>query len=248
MRKINVTIYNEFYHEQSEPKVAAIYPNGIHSALRDGITGDDIGEIVCATLETHVEVLTQQRLDETDVLLWWGHVKHGDVDDGVVEMVRRRVNQGMGLIALHSGHGSKVFQQLMGTNTGSLRWRESDDRCRVWTIAQGHPIAEGLGSSFVVPADETYGEQFGIPEPDELIFISWFEGGEVFRSGCTFHRGAGRIFYYQNGHETYPIYYQPEVLRVINNAVRWACAERRAYHYDLGGHNAPAQEGPKAAK
>jgi trehalose utilization protein len=246
MRKINVTIYNEFYHEQHVPEIAEIYPAGIHGAIRDGLTGGDLGEITAATFDDHVETLTQKRLDDTDVLIWWGHVKHGDVDDAVVEMVCRRVNEGMGLIVLHSGHASKVFRRILGTNTQDLRWRESDDRCRVWTVAQGHPIAEGLGDSFVVPREETYGEQFGIPEPDELVFISWFEGGEVFRSGCTFKRGAGKIFYFQNGHETYPVYHQAEIRRVINNAVRWACAGQRAYPYEC--KNVKACEGPRAGK
>ena len=55
---------------------------------------------------------------------------------------------------------------------------------------------------------------------DNLVFISWHPGGEVFRSGCCFVRG-GRIFYFQPGHETFPIYYQPEIQTVITNAVRW---------------------------
>ncbi len=238
-RKINVTIYNEFYHEQVEEACKKIYPDGIHKAIADFLgKGEDIGEIVSATFDNHTEVLTQELLDNTDVMIWWGHVKHDGVNDEVVARVCARVNEGMGLVVLHSGHASKVFQKLTGTNSYNLRWREADDKCRVWTIAQGHPIAEGLGESFLVPADEMYGEQFGIPEPDELVFISWFSGGEVFRSGCTFKRGAGKIFYYQNGHETYPVYYQPEVQRVINNAVRWACPTQRKYVYDLGGPNA----------
>jgi len=129
----------------------------------------------------------------------------------------------------------------MGTDTGKLRWRESDDKCLVWVVAKGHPIVEGLGECFEVPADETYGEQFGIPEPDELIFISWFSGGEVFRSGCTFRRDAGKIFYFQNGHETYPVYYQKEVKTVLKNAMRWVCPYQRKITYDLGGSNAKAK-------
>ena len=80
----------------------------------------------------------------------------------------------------------------------------------------------GLGDHIVLEHEETYGEHFEIPQPDELIFISWFEGGEVFRSGCTFTRGKGHIFYFQPGHETFPIYHQPDIQKVITNAVRWA--------------------------
>ena len=245
-KKISITIYNEFYHEQHKPKVAAIYPGGIHQALADFLSPEeDIGKITVATLDDHVEVLTQECLDQTDVLLWWGHVHHEKVDDAVVDRVCARVYAGMGMVVLHSGHASKVFRRLMGTPSQMLRWREADERCRVWTIAMGHPIAKGLGESFVVPREETYGEQFNIPQPDELVFISWFEGGEVFRSGCTYRRGAGKIFYFQNGHETYPIYHQAEIQQVIKNAVRWACPQERHIEYDLGGANAPALEPPR---
>jgi trehalose utilization protein len=244
MGKINIAIYNEFYHEQHDPKVAAVYPKGIHMAIAEALSPEPyIGKIVTATLDDHAAVLTQECLDDTDVLYWWGHMRHREVDDEVVRRVHQRVNDGMGLVVLHSGHGSKVFASLLGTNTGRLRWRESDDKCLVWVVSQGHPIVEGLPPSFEVPGDETYGEQFGIPEPDELIFISWFEGGEVFRSGCTFKRGAGKIFYYQNGHETYPIYFQDEVKLILRNAARWACPYQKKITYDLGGGNAPAKVG-----
>ena len=245
MRKINVAIYNEFFHESSNEAIAKIYPDGIHGAIADALKNEpDVGNVVTATLYNHKEVLTGECLDDTDVLFWWGHLKHGEVDDEVVRYVCRRVNEGMGLVVLHSRHASKVFRSLMGTPTGSLRWRESDDKCIVWVIAKGHPVAEGLGECFVVPEEETYGEQFGIPEPDELVFISWFEGGEVFRSGCAYRRGAGKIFYFQNGHESYPAYYQEEIKTVLKNAMRWACPYARKITYDLGGSNAP----PKAGK
>lgn len=242
MGKINVAIYNEFFHEQNDPAVAAVYPKGIHQAVADALSGEpDVGSVTLATLENHREVLTQECLDNTDVLFWWGHLKHDEVDDAVAARACARVKEGMGLVVLHSGHGSKVFRSLMGTDAGKLRWRESDDKCLVWVVSKGHPIAEGLGECFEVPADETYGEQFGIPEPDELVFISWFSGGEVFRSGCCFRRDAGKIFYFQNGHETYPVYYQEEVKKVLRNAMRWACPYQRKITYDLGGHNAKAK-------
>jgi len=242
MRKINVAIYNEFYHEQVDENVGKIYPDGIHGAIADAVKNEpDVGDVVTATLYDHISVLTNECLDNTDVLFWWGHLKHGEVDDEVVRYVCKRVNEGMGLIVLHSGHASKVFRNLMGTQTGSLRWRESDDKCIVWVVSKGHPIVEGLGECIIVPAEETYGEQFGIPEPDELIFINWFEGGEVFRSGCTFKRGAGKIFYFQNGHESYPTYYQEEIKTVLKNAMRWACPYEKKITYNLGGSNAKAK-------
>ena len=242
MRKINIAVYNENYHEQHNEHVAKIYPDGIHGAIADAVKNEpEVGEIITATLDDHVSVLTPECLDNIDVMFWWGHLKHGDVDDEVVKNICRRVNEGMGLIVLHSGHASKVFRKLMGTPASSIRWRESDDKCIVWVVAKGHPIVEGLGECFEVPAEETYGEQFGIPDPDELIFISWFEGGEVFRSGCTFRRGAGKIFYFQNGHESYPAYYQEEIKIVLKNAMHWACPYDRKITYDLGGGNAKAK-------
>lgn len=242
MSKINLAIYNEFCHERLEPKVAEVYPGGIHKALAAALeTEPDVGKIVLATLEDHTAVLTHECLDDTDVLFWWGHMRHEEVDDSVADYVCRRVNEGMGLVVLHSGHASKVFRRLMGTNSGSLRWRDSGDKCLVWVVSQGHPIAAGLPPCIEVPHDEAYGEQFSIPEPDELIFLSWFEGGEVFRGGCTFRRGAGKIFYFQNGHETYPVYYQEEIKRILRNAMRWACPYQKKITYDLGGDNAPAK-------
>jgi trehalose utilization protein len=170
--------------------------------------------------------LTEHILDNTDVLIWWGHMAHGEVSDAIVERVHNRVLKGMGLIVLHSGHFSKIFKRLMGT-TCDLKWREAGERERVWVVAAGHPIADGIGEYFEIPHEEMYGEFFDIPEPETLVFVSWFQGGEVFRSGCCYRRGQGRIFYFRPGHETYPTYHQPEVLRVISNAVRWATPVER---------------------
>ncbi len=218
---LNVTVWNEFRHERKNPAVAAIYPTGIHGAIAGFLAPDAGLRVRTATLDEPEHGLPAAVVAETDVLVWWGHTAHAEVADAVVERVRRRVLEGMGLIVLHSGHYSKIFKALMGT-TCSLRWRESGDRERVWTVAPSHPIARGVGESFAIPVEEMYGEPFGIPEPEELVFVSWFSGGEVFRSGCAWRRGHGRVFYFQPGHETYPIYHQPEVQRVIANAVRWA--------------------------
>jgi trehalose utilization protein len=126
----------------------------------------------------------------------------------------------MGLIVLHSGHHSKIFRTLMGT-TCNLKWREADEHERLWVIETGHPIADGLPEHWEIEREEMYGEQFDIPAPDTLVFISWFPGGEVFRSGCCFYRGRGKIFYFRPGHETYPTYFDANVRRVIANAARW---------------------------
>jgi trehalose utilization protein len=242
-RKINVSIYNEFLHETTVESVRAIYPQGIHGAIKGFLEKDEtIGTIRCATLPDHRETLSQAVLDDTDVMIWWGHMRHHEVDDGVAAAVVQRVIDGMGLVALHSAHASKPFQRLLGTDTYNLRWREAGEKARLWTIIKNHPIARGLGETFVVPHDETYGEPFGIPQPDEQIFITWFQGGEVFRSGCTWRRGEGKIFYLQNGHETFPVYHQAEIQRIIVNAVKWACPVQRNCPRDRGGSNAPPLE------
>lgn len=215
---LRVTVWNEFRHERDNEEVAKIYPEGIHATLAK-VLGEKGFEARTATLDEPEHGLTEEVLNSTDVLLWWGHIAHEEVSDEVVDRVHERVLNGMGLIVLHSGHFSKVFKRLMGT-TCDLKWRH-DDTERLWVVAPGHPIAEGIGE-YVELEEEMYGEHFDVPEPDELVFVSWFGGGEVFRSGLCYRRGSGRVFYFRPGHEENPSYHNPDVLRVIENAVRWA--------------------------
>ncbi len=223
---IRVTVWGEFRHEKKNPKVAALYPHGMHETIAGFLRAHADFTICTAWLDQPEHGLTDAVLAETDVLIWWGHMAHHDVQDAVVAKVKTRVLEGMGLIALHSAHFSKIFKVLLGT-TCSLKWREATDKERLWNINPAHPITQGLGEYFEIPQEEMYGEPFGIPEPDQLIFISWFTGGEVFRSGATWQRGNGRIFYFRPGHETYPTYHQKEVQQVIANAVRWSRATVR---------------------
>ena len=226
--RINVIVWNEYQHELENESVRAIYPDGLHATIAQALQATPA--LNPGALPLHVSTATQAepehglseaRLAATDVLVWWGHKAHGDVDDAVVDRVQRRVLEGMGLIVLHSGHFSKIFRRLMGTNC-SLKWREADEKERVWVVERSHPIAAGLGEYFELPNEEMYGERFDIPTPDELVFISWFEGGEVFRSGCCWQRGHGRVFYFRPGHEAYPTYHDANVQRVLANAVQWA--------------------------
>jgi trehalose utilization protein len=222
MNPLRVVVWGENVHEHKNAKVAAVYPNGMHEAIAAGLKELlPTADISTATLQERDHGLTEQRLAATDVLTWWGHKAHGEVDDKIVDRIQKRVLEGMGLIVLHSGHYSKIFKRLLGTSC-SLTWREADERERVWVCNPGHPIARGLDRFFVLPAEETYGEPFGIPTPEEQVFISWFDGGDVFRSGCCWTRGNGRIFYFRPGHETYPTYFNPNVRRVIANAAEWA--------------------------
>ncbi|QMV43045.1 ThuA domain-containing protein [Cohnella cholangitidis] len=225
-QSINVTVWNEYRHEKSNEKVAAVYPQGMHAAIAEGL--DVTGKIQTATLDQREHGLTEEVLNGTDVLIWWGHMAHGDVKDEIVEKVYQRVLQGMGLIVLHSGSFFENFQKADGQSC-DLKWREADEKERIWVVNPGHPIADGIGEYIELPKEEMYGEHFDIPQPDELVMVSWFEGGEVFRSGCCYTRGMGKIFYFRPGHETYPTYYNPQVRKVISNAVRWAAPVDREY-------------------
>jgi trehalose utilization protein len=217
---IRVTVWNEYRHEMQHEQIAAIYPEGIHGAIAGYLREQGLA-VRTATLDEPCHGLTEEVLANTDVLVWWGHMAHHAVQDEVVERVHRRVLDGMGLICLHSAHFSKIFKRLMGT-TCDLKWREGQDKERIWVVEPGHPIAAGLPESFVLEHEEMYGERFDIPAPETLVFLSWFSGGELFRSGCCYTRGLGKIFYFRPGHESFPTYHHPLVLRVIANAVRWA--------------------------
>ncbi|WP_413378153.1 ThuA domain-containing protein [Alkalihalobacillus sp. 1P02AB] len=217
---VRVTIWNEYVHEKKFDEVRKVYPDGIHNAIGNYLLGEGL-DVKTATLEQPDHGLTDEVLRDTDVLLWWGHMHHHEVDDAVVEKVHRRVLDGMGLIVLHSGHNSKIFKKLMGSDC-RLKWREEGDKERLWVVKPNHPIVEGIGNYIELENEEMYGEYFDIPEPDELIFISWFTGGEVFRSGCTYTRGKGKVFYFRPGHETYPTYYNQDILKVIKNSIHWS--------------------------
>lgn len=220
MTDLRVTVWNEYRHEQRSKQVASIYPDGIHATIAAALRETGLA-VQTATLDQPEHGLTTEVLDATDVLFWWGHIAHSEVDDAIVARVQERVLAGMGLVVLHSGHFSKIFKRLMGT-TCDLKWRESDDRERLWVVAPGHPITEGLGEYIDIEHEEMYGEHFDVPPPETLVFVSWFSGGEVFRSGACYTRGRGKIFYFRPGHETLPTYHHPEVQRVLANAARWA--------------------------
>ncbi|ATD31119.1 MULTISPECIES: ThuA domain-containing protein [Macrococcoides] len=221
---MNITVWNEYRHEKESEKVRLHYPEGIHKVIADFLEGD----VTTATLDMPEHGLTEEVLNRTDVLIWWGHKAHDEVSDEIVEKVHQRILEGMGFIALHSAHFSKVFKKLMGTGC-DLKWREAGEKERIWVINPAHPIAEGLPEYFELEEEEMYGEHFDIPAPDELLFLSWFEGGEVFRSGATFTRGNGKIFYFRPGHETYPTYHNEYVQKVIKNAVNWVKPTQSTY-------------------
>ncbi|MBR7132163.1 MAG: ThuA domain-containing protein [Clostridia bacterium] len=217
---INVTVFNEFKHEKEVDAVKAIYPDGIHNALKRGLE-DEAVSVKTVTLDDENCGITDELLENTDVFIWWGHMAHHLVPDEIAEKVKNAVLKGMGIIFLHSSHHSKPFKLLMGTSC-NLTWREDGDRELVWVCNPSHPIAQGIGRFIHLEHEETYGEPFGIPEPDELVFIGNFEGGEVFRAGCCWRKEYGKVFYFQPGHETFPIFHNRQILKVIKNAIHWA--------------------------
>ncbi|HKI57121.1 MAG TPA: ThuA domain-containing protein [Trueperaceae bacterium] len=239
MSRLAVTIYNEFLHERENEIVRAVYPDGIHAEVRSAVLEHMDADVRVATLREPEHGLSQEVVDATDVLFWWGHKAHAEVGDEVVERVHRAVLAGMGLVVLHSGHVSKVFKRVLGTS-GWLRWREADEKERLWNLQPSHPLLAGIPEQFELEREEMYGERFDVPEPDELLMLSWFQGGEVFRSLCTWRRGHGRVVYFRPGHEAYPTYRNPHVRRILANAAGYAAARLRQ---DIGKPiNVPAFE------
>ena len=218
---IKVTVWNEYLEELQYEHVAKVYPNGIHECIREFLEKDPEIQVRCVTLRMENQGLSEEILNDTDVLIWWGHQAHDEVTEENVQRVKQHVLDGMGLIALHSAHYSNPMKELLGTSM-CVRWKHGE-REKLVCVAPSHPIAEGITESVILEKEEMYGEYFDIPKPDDVIFAGWFSGGQVFRSGCTFTRGLGKIFYFQPGHEEYPIYQMPEIQQIITNAVRY-CA------------------------
>jgi len=238
---IRTLVWNENVHERKNKVVSDLYPDGIHGAIAKALSIDKDIVASTATLDQPGQGLSEAKLAATDVLFWWGHVAHGEVTDANVEMVAKRVHEGMGLIVLHSGHFSKIFKRLMGTPC-ALKWREAGERERLWVVNRGHRIAHGLGEAIVLENEEMYGEPFSIPDPMETVFVSWFQGGEVFRSGVTYMRGAGKVFYFRPGHETYPTYHNEDVHKVLRNAVHWAYNPAPAWTAINDAPNVPVEK------
>jgi trehalose utilization protein len=244
---INTVVWGENVHEQTNKIVAGLYPEGMHGCIATALNAERGINATTATLQDPEHGLTTERLAKTDVLVWWGHAAHGEVKDEVVERVAEAVWSGMGLILLHSAHFAKIFKRLMGTPC-NLTWREAGERERLWVTAPNHPIVAGLGPSFELEHEEMYGEPFGVPEPMETVFVSWFQGGEVFRSGLTYRRGAGNVFYFRPGHETYPTYHDANVQTVLRNAVKWAHNPARRIADVNAAPNVPVDKAPEKIK
>ncbi|MDR1635792.1 MAG: ThuA domain-containing protein [Treponema sp.] len=220
-KPIRVTVWNEYLDEQKRKDITDVYPEGLHKTIADFLNRAGGIEAKTSLIGDPEQGLSGEILDATDVLIWWGHVHHGKVTDQAAARVADQVRRGMGIIFLHSAHRAKPFTALLGTS-GRISWREAEERCRVWTADPAHPIAAGVPDQFLLDREEMYSEPFGVPEPESTVFISWFQGGNVLRSGLTFRREYGKIFYFQPGHETYPSYHHETVQRIMINAARWA--------------------------
>ncbi len=231
MQSIKVTIWNEFRQEINDKIAQEIYPDGLHSPIQKYLEKEGYS-VRIGKLDDIDQGLTKDILDDTDVLIWWGHVAHNEVKDEIVDQIQAHVLAGLGLIVLHSAHESKIFKRLMGTSCG-LIWRDVHEREKLWNVNPNHPITLGIKEKITLEHEEMYGEVFDIPPPEDILFISWFEGGEIFRSGCTWHRGLGKIFYFRPGHEYYPTYYNKEILKIIGNAVRWAISNGSKYPREI---------------
>lgn len=218
---IRVTVWNEFLHEREYDAIRKVYPEGIHGCIAAFLQKHEEFMVRTATFDMPEHGLTEEVLQETDVLIFWSHALQEEFSDEVAARVQRHVQAGMGLIALHSAHFSKIMRRLMGT-TMTLKWKHGEQE-NLWCIQPTHPIAAGIPEKIFLPEEEMYGEFFDIPKPDDVIFLGWFSSGQVFRSGCTFTRGRGKIFYFQPGHEERPIYRVPEIQQIIVNAVQF-CA------------------------
>lgn len=236
---IRVTVWNEFWHEQHQDNIKAVYPDGIHRVIASHLEKQSDMEVRTATLYDPDHGLTDETIESTDVLIWWSHLRNDQVPDELVDKLYKRVLVGMGTIFLHSASGSKLFKRLLGT-PGGHKWREAHEKERLWVLKPGHPIVDGIGEYFELPEEEMYGEYWNIPEPDELILASWFEGGELFRSGITYTRGKGKMFYFRPGHEEYPTYYNANVLKIIENGVRWTAPQKESPAITSG--NVPSME------
>ena len=218
---IRATIWNEYIHETAEPAVAALYPGGIHETLARLLQDEDFCITTSYLNKDEYQGLSPALLRDTDVLIWWSHCAQDALTDETAARVVSRVREGMGFIVLHAGRNSKPFRQLLGTSCGAV-WRDWNEKAYIWTTCPAHPIAAGVPEVFALDGEEMYGEYFDIPRPDDVVFISWFAGGNVFRGGVTFTYGLGKIFYFHPGHERCKSLYNENVVRILKNAVRWA--------------------------
>ncbi len=240
------------WDENKKSVPTEVYPSNIRGAIADALNVSEVVNIVAATacLDDDHQGITADVLRNIDVLIWWGHARHDEVTDETAELVRSAVhNDGLGFLPLHSAHYSKPFKAVLSAN-GHLKggWRENDnpaDTEEITVAAPKHPIAEGI-VGFTIDQEEMYGAPFDVPPYQVVVFQSYFPtGGEYFPSfattvgkgidpafasgsgnGANQGEGAGRVFYFRPGHETFPTYHLPVVQKILRNAVLWLARKK----------------------
>lgn len=275
-RPLKVLVWDE-----RQPAQKQAYREGLGARVARHLRGCEGVEVTEALLDDPGQGLAS--LDAMDVVVWWGHVRHAEIETATALRVVERIRSGrLGLVALHSAHWSRPFVEAMAAvareralaaltpgeraravvtesellprpfmapsyqerrspsvlykrpPTGPVEVRLVRPNCcfpayrgdgrpsEVWVKLPRHPIARGLPATFTIPQTEMYDEPFHVPDPDEVVLEEHWAAGEWFRSGSAWRLGAGRVFYFRPGHETYPVFENAWALKVVENAVRWA--------------------------
>jgi trehalose utilization protein len=233
---INVLVWDE---QQDVQVKSGAYKNFLGNAVAEFLSKTDGLQVVSANINEPDQGLADDRIAAADVVVWWGHVRHKDVNDSKVESIVAKVKAGKaGFVALHSAHYSKPFKNLMGTNCGFKKVDANKNEGFVQhlrVVSPMHPIAKGV-KDFDIPKTEIYGEPFEVPMPDAIVLYGHWDTGDSFPDVCCWTVGGkgvssaaakaanpgGRVVYFRPGHETFPIFHQPEVQRVVTNCVLWA--------------------------
>lgn len=216
------------WSEGTAPK--EVYPNDINGAIAEGLKELKGWEVVVANLSDPNQGLPDELLNRADVLIWWGHQRHDQVKDPLVSKIVKRVKEdGMGFISLHSSHFAKPNKALMGTACSWGAYVGDSTTLKVTVKDPGHPIAKGV-KEFTIVHNERYSDPYAVPTPQSVVFegIATLKDGKVDPSqqGFTWQIGKGKMFYFQPGHETNPVFYDANVGRIMINAVQWAAPEK----------------------
>ncbi|MFH1372026.1 MAG: ThuA domain-containing protein [Planctomycetota bacterium] len=212
------------WSEGTAPK--NVYPNDICGAIAEGLKELKDWDVVEARLSDPNQGLPDELLNRADVLIWWGHKKHNQVRDGLVDKIVSRVkDEGMGFISLHSSHFARPNIKLMGTPCSWKEYLGDSNTLKITVKDPNHPIARGV-EDFTIYHDERYSEPYAVPQPLAVVFEGTYTldngGTDTSRQGLTWEIGKGRVFYFQPGHETNPVFFDPNIRRIISNAVEWA--------------------------
>jgi trehalose utilization protein len=215
------------WSEGTAPK--SVYPNDINGAVAEGLKDLSGWEVVKAGLSDPDQGLPDKLLQRADVLIWWGHQKHGDVKDELVDKIVKRVKEdGMGFIALHSSHFAKPNKKLMGTACSWKAYVLDSTTLKITVKSPDHPIAKGI-KDFTIDHSERYSDPYAVPTPKAVVFegtASLKKGGtDTSQIGLTWEIGKGKVFYFQAGHETNPVFMDPNVRQIMSNAVQWAAKQ-----------------------